>query len=62
MKTSTTSSKAEAVLLEESDVLGPLMTWTGPKSDVEVQKMSDWVRSRKAELEKEKAYSVSQAK
>nr|WP_295928808.1 hypothetical protein [uncultured Dyadobacter sp.] len=60
MKATTTSSKAEEAILDESDVLGPLMTWTGPTSDEEVRKMSDWVMARKVQLEKEKAHSVNQ--
>jgi hypothetical protein len=53
--------KRRAVLSEDEDSKGPMMVWNGPRSEEDIQWMSNWALARKAELEREKAQSADKA-
>lgn len=61
MKPILKESEEEDFLSEDEDPKGPMMHWEGPRSDEDVQFMSNWFLARKAELAREAAHSDNKA-
>lgn len=50
--------KVTELSLEDEDPKGPMMVWNGPRSEEDIEFMSNWAMARRAELAKEQARSA----